>query len=56
MGITKTGIIVWLITVYLTNIQSQNIENPNYGLKSHETLEIKKIEMNSGKNSCFTDY
>ncbi len=49
MGITKTGIIVWLITVYLTNIQSQNIENPNYGLKSHETLEIKKIEIASEK-------
>lgn len=32
---------------------SQTIINPNYGLKSHETLEIKKIECNSESTSVF---
>ena len=45
MGIKKVGIIVWLITICSTNIHSQTVEQPNYALKSHETLEITKVEI-----------
>jgi hypothetical protein len=35
------------------SVYSQTIIKPNYGLKSHETLEIKKIECNSESTSVF---
>lgn len=38
------GIAAWL------SLDSQSLIQPNYGLKSHETLEISKIEIN-GKNT-----
>ena len=40
----KIGIIFCLAIFYLVQVKSQTIENPNYGLKSHETLEITRIE------------
>jgi len=46
-----------LITVILISIPiiswSQSILQPNYGLKSHETLEIKKIETTSEATSFY---
>ena len=47
----------WLI-VSLTVIcagysQSQSIEKPNYALKSHETLEISKVEIGSEATTVF---
>jgi hypothetical protein len=40
----KFAILVCFTMLYLTNVKSQTIEKPNYGLKSHETLEITGIE------------
>lgn len=35
----------FLLTYILVSLQSQTIINPNYSLKSHETLNIVKIEL-----------
>ena len=43
----KTGLIVWLIVVCANHIHSQTYDKPNYALKSHETLEISKIEISA---------
>jgi len=40
------------LTLFITGY-SQSIIQPNYGLKSHETLEIKKIEMTSEATSFY---
>ncbi len=45
MMIKRIFITTWLIAVYLLNAHSQVIELPSFDLKSHETLEIKKIEV-----------
>lgn len=47
MKTKKIGIIVWLLTICTTHINSQTIEQPNIALKSHETLEISKVEITS---------
>jgi hypothetical protein len=49
MSIIKIGLIVWFIMGCAMHIHSQTFEKPNFALKSHETLEIKKIEMTSTK-------
>jgi hypothetical protein len=43
----KLRIVVYsfLLIVSSVNVFSQTITEPNFGLKSHETLEIKKIEL-----------
>ena len=47
MAIKKIMLIVWLIVMYKTPAHSQTIDKPNIALKSHETLEILKIEITS---------
>jgi hypothetical protein len=41
--------VVFFITVITVNVFSQTFIQPNIGLKSHETLELKKIEITSEK-------
>jgi hypothetical protein len=45
MEIKKIGLMVWLIVIYTTQTHSQTIDKPNCALKSHETLEISKVEI-----------
>jgi hypothetical protein len=45
MEIKKIGLTVWMIVIYMTNTHSQTIDKPNIALKSHETLEILKVEI-----------
>jgi hypothetical protein len=40
----RTGLIICLTALCAISTQAQTINRPNYGLKSHETLEIIKIE------------
>jgi hypothetical protein len=47
----KKWIIVWLLGLCATQIQSQTIVRPNYALKSHETLEIITVEITQVKTS-----
>jgi hypothetical protein len=49
MKTLKTGLTVWFIMICTTHIHSQTFEKPNYALKSHETLEINKIEITPEK-------
>jgi hypothetical protein len=49
MKIIKIGLIVWFIITCTTYIHAQTFEKPNYALKSHETLEIRKIELTPEK-------
>jgi hypothetical protein len=49
MRIIKIGLIVWLIMGCTMHIHSQTFEKPNSALKSHETLEIRKIEITPAK-------
>jgi hypothetical protein len=45
----KELIILSLLTVIFTQgLRSQTIENPNYALKSHETLEINSVDILPG--------
>ena len=37
------ALLVCMAVLYTTSVKSQTTENPNYGLKSHETLEITRI-------------
>ena len=47
MAIKKIILIVWLIVIYTTLAHSQTIDKPIIALKSHETLDILKIEITS---------
>lgn len=49
MKLIKIGLIVWLIILCTIHIHAQIFENPNFALKSHETLEIRKIELTPEK-------
>jgi hypothetical protein len=40
----KIAVLVCLAMFYMSQIKSQTIANPNFGLKSHETLEITRVE------------
>ncbi len=53
MEIKKTSLIFWLVTLHLTNIHSQIIEKPSFALKSHETLEISKVEISGSKTEIY---
>jgi hypothetical protein len=41
----RINLMVWLVVICVMNMNSQTITNPNYALKSHETLEIIKVEL-----------
>lgn len=43
----------WLILVGTTLIQSQNISFPNFALKSHETLNISKVEITPSSTAIY---
>lgn len=49
MKISNIGLIVWFIVIYPVQIHAQTFEKPNSSLKSHETLEINKIEITAEK-------
>jgi hypothetical protein len=49
MRINKIGLIVWFIMICTIQAHSQTFEAPNSALKSHETLEIRKIELTAEK-------
>lgn len=49
----KIGIIICLTIIYVTQLKSQTIEKPNFGLKSHETLEITRIENTSSRTIIY---
>lgn len=49
MQIIKTWLTVWFIVIYPVQIHAQTFEKPNSSLKSHETLEISKIEITPEK-------
>jgi hypothetical protein len=49
MSTIKIGLIVWFIMGCTMHLHSQAFERPNSALKSHETLEIRKIEITPEK-------
>jgi len=49
MKIKKAGLIGWFIITCTIYIHAQTFEKPNYALKSHETMEIRKIELTPEK-------
>jgi hypothetical protein len=53
MMIKKTWIIVCLLTICTPYIHSQTIEQPNFALKSHETLEILKVVITTEKTVLY---
>jgi hypothetical protein len=53
MEIKKIGLMAWLIVIYTTQTHSQTIDKPNCALKSHETLEISKVELTEHKTLIY---
>jgi hypothetical protein len=53
MEIKRIGIIVWLIIICSPKIYSQTYEKPTFALKSHETLEILKIDITNGQTLIY---
>lgn len=53
MKAKKIAIIVWLIIICTIHIHSQTINQPNIALKSHETLEVTKIEASPQKTLVY---
>jgi hypothetical protein len=49
----KIGLTICLTALCLTFSQAQTIVRPNYGLKSHETLDISKIEVTPQKTIVY---
>jgi hypothetical protein len=49
MKIKRIFNVIWMIIICVTKIHSQTIANPNFGIKSHETLEITRVEITAGK-------
>jgi hypothetical protein len=45
--------VLFVFTVGIVKMFSQTFNQPNIGLKSHETLEIRKIEITPGKTVVF---
>jgi hypothetical protein len=41
----KMHILIFFLIGTITNISSQTFQQPNIGLKSHETLELRKVEL-----------
>ncbi|MBK9391049.1 MAG: hypothetical protein IPN68_12975 [Bacteroidetes bacterium] len=46
---TKLLFAVFLMFVFSASLKSQTVVNPNFGLKSHETLDINRIEITKEK-------
>ena len=44
-----------LILLFAVRVFSQTIGHPNYGLKSHETLEIQSIELSTSSTTFFME-
>lgn len=53
MIIKRISIMTLLLSISVTFIHSQTIEQPNYALKSHETLEISKVEITPEKTVLY---
>lgn len=53
MKIKKQLLSVCLIALCAIRAHSQTIEHPNFALKSHETLDILKVEMTSEKTILY---
>ena len=53
MEMRRIFITIWLIMIYTIRIHSQVVERPNSALKSHETLEISKVEITTDKTVVF---
>lgn len=49
MEIKKIVLMVCLIVIYTSHTYSQTIDKPNSALRSHETLEITKVEITTKK-------
>jgi hypothetical protein len=49
----KIGLTVCIIVLSLSFSNAQTIMRPNFGLKSHETLEISKIELSTQKTVVY---
>jgi hypothetical protein len=47
MKFLKAWLIIWLTIGCMTSSQAQTFDKPNSALKSHETLEILKVEISS---------
>lgn len=50
---TKRSSVVILFALICSATHSQIIEHPNYGLKSHETLNLGKVEMTAQKTTLY---
>jgi hypothetical protein len=46
---SKLFFALFLVFTYSASLNSQTVVNPNYGLKSHETLDINKVEITKEK-------
>jgi hypothetical protein len=44
MGTKKTGLLLCFVFFVVKNVNSQTYLQPNYALKSHETMSISKVE------------
>jgi len=49
----KIAASIFILILISPNLFSQTILQPNFGLKSHETLSIKKIETDNGKTLIY---
>lgn len=47
------ALLVCIAVLYTTSVKSQTIEKPNFGLKSHETLEITRIENSPSRTTIY---
>jgi len=45
--------IIFLLNFFISKVTSQTFLNPNVALKSHETLEIKKVELTPESTTLF---
>jgi hypothetical protein len=45
MELKSIGMLAWMVIIWSGNVNSQTITKPNYALKSHETLEISKVDI-----------
>jgi hypothetical protein len=53
MELKKINSIGWMLVICAAPIYSQTIDKPNYGLKSHETLEISKVDITEQKTVIY---
>ena len=53
MDTKRVVIVVWLIILSTIELFSQNVSQPIVGLKSHETLDIIKVEVTSQKTLIY---